>query len=216
MKAGGGCRAVRRVLREVRRAGGAAADEGRRYGVGGGGSGGAIAVLRGVTVRGISSSRAWKRCAESGSDSAYMSSADNLSPKVSKLLDEIVQLNMLEVKQLSAGLKTRLGLSDMPMMPMGAMVGGAPAGGSGAAAAAEPEAPKEAEKTSFNVKLEKFDAAKKIALIKEVRTLTGLGLKEAKAMVDSAPATVKENLSKADAEELKGKLEAAGASVLLE
>eukprot|EP00186_Timspurckia_oligopyrenoides_P002752 CAMPEP_0182443578 /NCGR_PEP_ID=MMETSP1172-20130603/2283_1 /TAXON_ID=708627 /ORGANISM="Timspurckia oligopyrenoides, Strain CCMP3278" /LENGTH=139 /DNA_ID=CAMNT_0024638909 /DNA_START=263 /DNA_END=682 /DNA_ORIENTATION=+ len=137
-----------------------------------------------------------------------------LSPKVSKLLDEIVQLNMLEVKELSSGLKDRLGLADLPSMPMGGMMAmpAAPAKAADAPAAA----PKVEEKTSFTVRLTGFDAAKKIGIIKEIRTLTGLGLKEAKALVDSAPVVVKENLTKDDAAALQEKLTAAGATSELE
>ena len=69
------------------------------------------------------------------------------------------------------------------------------------------------EKTEFNVVLEEFDASKKIAVLKAVRSLTGLGLKEAKELVESAPKVIKENTSKEDAEEIKGKLEEAGAKV---
>jgi large subunit ribosomal protein L7/L12 len=84
-------------------------------------------------------------------------------------------------------------------------VAAGPAAGGGAAAAAE-------EKTEFSVVLTNF-GANKVAVIKEVREATGLGLKEAKDLVEGAPAAVKEGLPKKDAEELKKKLEAAGASV---
>ena len=99
-----------------------------------------------------------------------------------------------------------LGLSDMPMMPMGGMQMPVGAGGGAAAAAAE-EAPKE-EKTSFNVKLESFEAGAKIKVIKEVRALTSLGLKEAKELVEGAPKVVQEGLSKDEAEALKEKFAA--------
>jgi len=87
------------------------------------------------------------------------------------------------------------------------MAGGAAAGGAAAAAPAE-------EKTSFNVLL-KDAGANKIGVIKEVRAITGLGLKEAKDLVEGAPKPVKEGASKADAEDIKKKLEAAGAKVEL-
>lgn len=90
-----------------------------------------------------------------------------------------------------------------------AAVAAAPAGGAGAAAAAPAE-----EKTEFNVVL--VDAgANKIGVIKEVRAITGLGLKEAKDLVEGAPKPIKEGASKADAEDIKKKLEAAGAKVEL-
>ena len=71
------------------------------------------------------------------------------------------------------------------------------------------------EKTEFDVILEEVDASKKIAILKVVRALTGLGLKEAKELVESAPKVLKEATSKEDAEEIKGKLEEAGAKVLV-
>jgi len=90
-------------------------------------------------------------------------------------------------------------------------VAGGPAGGPGGPAAAE----KPAEKTEFTVSLDGFDAAKKINVIKVVREITGLGLKEAKDLVEGAPKPVKENISKDEAEALKKKLEDGGAKVSL-
>lgn len=91
----------------------------------------------------------------------------------------------------------------------GAVAAGAPAADAGAASAEE-------EKTDFTVKLSGFDASSKIKVIKEVRAITDLGLKEAKELVEGAPAVIKEGLSKEDAEELKAKLEAAGGQIGLE
>ena len=88
------------------------------------------------------------------------------------------------------------------------------AGAPGAAAAAPAAA--EEEKTDFAVKLNGFDASSKIKVIKEVRAVTDLGLKEAKELVEGAPAVIKEGMSKEDAEELKSKLEGAGAQISLE
>ena len=107
------------------------------------------------------------------------------SPKVRALADQIVALNMLEVADLSDLLKEKLGLSGMMGAPMGmfAPQSGAASPAAGAAAAAAPAAPKAAEKTEFDVKLESYDAANKIKIIKEVRAATGLGLKEAKDLV---------------------------------
>ena len=100
----------------------------------------------------------------------------------------------------------------------GGFGGGAPAAGgaqdAGAAeSAAEEAAPK--EKTHYDVELTEFDAASKIKLIKEVRAILGLGLKEAKECVESSPTWLKKELIKAEAEELKEKLEALGAKVRL-
>ena len=100
---------------------------------------------------------------------------------------------------------------------MGMGMGGAPGAGGGAGAeqaeAAKEEAPK--EKTHYDVELTEFDAANKIKLIKEVSAILGLGLKEAKECVESSPTWLKKELIKAEAEELKEKLEALGAKVRL-
>jgi large subunit ribosomal protein L7/L12 len=85
------------------------------------------------------------------------------------------------------------------------------AAGGGAAAAAAPAE----EKTSFDVILKEIDPAKKIGVIKEVRAMTNLGLAEAKALVESAPKTIKESVPNAEAEDLKKKIEAAGGKVEL-
>ncbi len=117
-------------------------------------------------------------------------------------LDEIVkhveELNILELTQLVKKLEEKFGVSSaMPMM---------------AAPAAKEEAEEAAEKTSFNVHL--LDGGgQKIQVIKVVRELTGKGLKEAKDLVDKVPQVVKENVAKAEAEEIKKKLEAAGGKV---
>jgi len=149
----------------------------------------------------------------------------SVSPKVERLLEEIVLLNMLEVKELSSGLKNRLGISDsmggmgmgfspaMMMMPGGGLPAGAPGGG-GSTAAAEAE-PVE-EKTSFNIKLESFAPERKIEIIKEIRAITQLPLKEAKAVVDNAPKTVREGVSKEEAEQIRDKLTELGAKIVLE
>ncbi|KRW98850.1 Ribosomal protein L7/L12, C-terminal/adaptor protein ClpS-like [Pseudocohnilembus persalinus] len=95
--------------------------------------------------------------------------------------------------------------------------GGAAAqqGAQGGAQEAKEEKKEEAVKTAFNVELAKFDAATKIKVIKEVRTVLGLGLKEAKELVEKAPTVVKQNIGKAEAEELKEKLEKAGCTINL-
>ncbi len=111
--------------------------------------------------------------------------------------------SVLELAALVKDLEGKWGVS------AAAAVAAAPAGGAGAAAAAPVE-----EKTEFNVVL--TDAgANKIGVIKEVRAITGLGLKEAKDLVEGAPKPVKEGASKAEAEDIKKKLEAAGAKVEL-
>ena len=121
---------------------------------------------------------------------------------LSKIVDDLSSLTVLEAAELSKMLEEKWGVS------AAAPVAVAAAGG-GAAAAAPVE-----EKTEFDVML--TDAgAQKINVIKEVRAITGLGLKEAKDLVEAAPKPVKEGAAKADAEKIKAQLEAAGAKVEL-
>lgn len=120
--------------------------------------------------------------------------------KIENLIAEIEKLTVLELADLVKAIEEKFGVS-----AAAAAVVAAPA--AGGAAAAE-------EKTEFNVVL-KEAGANKIAVIKVVREATGLGLKEAKDLVDGAPKTVKEAAPKADAESLKAKLEEAGATVEL-
>jgi large subunit ribosomal protein L7/L12 len=121
-----------------------------------------------------------------------------------EIMQAIEKMNVLELSELVKALEDKFGVSAMPAMPMG---GVAVAAGSGAAAAAE-------EKTDFDVML--ITAGdKKIQVIKVVRELTGLGLKEAKDLVDGAPKPVKTAVPKAQAEEMKKKLEEAGGQIEL-
>ena len=121
---------------------------------------------------------------------------------LSKIVDELSSLTVLEAAELSKLLEEKWGVS------AAAPVAVAAAGGAAAGAA-----PVE-EKTEFTVVLAKT-GDKKIEVIKEVRAITGLGLKEAKDLVEGAPKAVKEGVNKKDAEEMKKKLEAVGASVEL-
>ena len=125
------------------------------------------------------------------------------SEKVEQLIEELSNLTVLEVAELSKALQDKWGVS--AAVPMAAA---APAA-AGAEAAEEPE---EEEQTEFDVILTEIGPTK-VPVIKVVRELTSLGLKEAKAVVEAAPTPVKEGLSKEDAEEAKGKLEAVGAGV---
>jgi large subunit ribosomal protein L7/L12 len=124
------------------------------------------------------------------------------TPAIKDLGDKIVALSLLQAKELSDYLKNEYGLE----AAAAAAVVAAPAAG-GAAAAAE-------EKTEFDIVLENA-GANKINVIKVVRVITGLGLAEAKALVDGAPKTVKDAVAKADAEKFKKELEEAGAKVAL-
>jgi len=141
-----------------------------------------------------------------------------VSPKIEALVEEIASLSLLEAAELTDALKDKLGITaSAMMMPPGGGVAVAPAAGGGAAAAPAEEAPAPAaEKTHFTIKLDKFDTGSKIKLIKEVRAYTGLGLKEAKELVESAPCEIKADVAKEEAESVKAKLEGVGGTVLLE
>lgn len=121
------------------------------------------------------------------------------SEKITKIIDAVKELSVLELKELIDTYCEEFGVS--------AVAAAAPAAGGAAAPAAE-------EKTEFDVVLAEV-GANKMAVIKTVKEVTGLGLKEAKDLVDNAPKTLKEAASKADAEEMKKKLEDAGAKVEL-
>lgn len=121
--------------------------------------------------------------------------------KFKKLVEEIEEMSIMELAELVKVLEKKFGVSPMTA------VAAAPAAGGGPAVAGE-------EKSEFNIEL-KDGGAQKIQVIKVVRELTGKGLKEAKDLVDAAPKVIKENVKKEEAEELKKKLEAAGASVEL-
>ncbi len=120
-----------------------------------------------------------------------------------KLVDELSKLTVIEAAELSKKLEDTWGVSAAAPVAMAAM----PADGGGAAEAA-------VEKTEFDVVLAAI-GEKKINVIKEVRAMTGLGLKEAKDLVEAAPKAVKEGISKDEAEQLKKKLEEVGATVEL-
>ncbi len=126
--------------------------------------------------------------------------------KLEELTKSVEGLSVLELSEWVKILEEKFGVkADMPMMAM--PMAGAAAGGAGGQAAQE-------EKTAFTVMLTSA-GANKIAVIKEVRTMTSLGLKEAKDLVDAAPKPIKEGIPKEEAEEMKKKLEAAGATVEL-
>ena len=125
-----------------------------------------------------------------------------MSEKITAMIEEIKALTVLELADLVKAIEEEFGVSAAAPV---AVVGGAVAGG---AAAAE-------EKSDFEVVLAEA-GAEKIKVIKVVREITGLGLKEAKDLVDGAPSTIKEGLSKEDAEKLKADLEEAGATVELQ
>jgi large subunit ribosomal protein L7/L12 len=127
------------------------------------------------------------------------------APEITEMGDKIAKLTIAQAVQLKDYLKDKYKIE-----PAAGGVMVAPGGGGGAAPAPVAEV-----KTEFTVMLEGFDAAKKINVIKVVRELTGLGLKEAKELVEGFPKAVKENISKDDAEKMKKQLEDGGAKVSL-
>jgi large subunit ribosomal protein L7/L12 len=129
------------------------------------------------------------------------------APEIKELGDKIVALTVAKAVELGDYLEKVHNIKPAA----GAVAIAGPGGGGGGAAAAE----KPPEQTEFAVILEGFDAAKKINVIKIVREITGLGLKEAKDLVEGAPKPVKENVSKDEAGKLKQKLEEGGAKVAL-
>jgi large subunit ribosomal protein L7/L12 len=121
---------------------------------------------------------------------------------IAKLVEELSQLTVLEAAELAKALEEAWGVSAAAAVAVAAAPGGAA------------DAPAAEEQTEFDVILT-GDGGKKIQVIKEVRAITGLGLTEAKTLVESAPKAVKEGVSKAEAEEIKKKIEEAGGTVEL-
>lgn len=128
-----------------------------------------------------------------------------MAANIEQLIEEISNMTVLELSELVKALEEKFGVS-ASAAPMMAMPGMMPA------AAAEEEAAEEEEKTEFDVQLKDF-GAKKIPVIKEVRAITGLGLKEAKEKVESAPVVIQEGVGKEEAEKTKAQLEELGAAV---
>ena len=113
-----------------------------------------------------------------------------------QILDAIASMSVLECSELVKAKEEKFGVTAAVAVAAAPAAGGAAAGGE--------------EQTEFTVSLDSFDAAKKIPVIKAVREITGLGLGEAKALVEGAPKTLKEGVSKADADEMIKKIEEAG------
>ena len=130
------------------------------------------------------------------------------SPQVEEIFQQIQQLDFMELHFLGELVYYKMGMALDSIC-----VGG---GGGGVRAVSAEEVEKVEEKTAFDLKLTGFDAKSKIKVIKEIRSITGLGLKDAKAMVEGAPVTVKNEIKMEEAEELKAKLEAICATVSIE
>ena len=122
---------------------------------------------------------------------------DNMAVTKEEILDTIASMSVLEVSELVKAMEEKFGVTAAVAVAAG------PAAAGGAAAGGE-------EQTEFTVTLESFDAAKKIPVIKAVREITGLGLGEAKALVEGAPKTLKEGVNKTEADDMIKKIEEAG------
>ncbi len=130
-----------------------------------------------------------------------------MSAKTDEILDSLKSLSLLEASELVKQIEDAFGVSAAASAGVVMAAPGAAAGGDNAEAAEE--------KTEFEVVLESFEASSKIKVLKEVRNATGLGLGEAKALVEAAPKTIKEGATKEDAEALKKAIEAVGGKVTL-
>jgi large subunit ribosomal protein L7/L12 len=127
---------------------------------------------------------------------------DNMAVTKEEILEAIASMTVLEVSELVKAMEEKFGVSAAAPVAVAAVGAAAPA----AAEAVE-------EKTEFNVVLTAYEATKKIAVIKEVRAVTGLGLKEAKDLVEGVPKPLKENVSKEEAAKIKDQITAAGGTV---
>lgn len=134
-------------------------------------------------------------------------------PHLHELADEIINLKILEVKELVDRVADHFGFEDTVDFGYGGMGGGGGGGEDGGEAAQEEE---KEEKTAFDLKLVGYDAKAKIKVIKEIRSMTSLGLKEAKELVEGVPKTVLKEIKMEEATEFKEKLEALGAQVEIE
>ena len=130
-----------------------------------------------------------------------------MSAKTDEILDSLKSLSLLEASELVKQIEDAFGVSAAASAGVVMAAPGAAAGGDSAEAAEE--------KTEFEIVLESFEASSKIKVLKEVRNATGLGLGEAKALVEAAPKTIKEGATKEDAEALKKAIEAVGGKVTL-
>ncbi|CAL0300998.1 unnamed protein product [Lupinus luteus] len=139
-------------------------------------------------------------------------STETRTHKLDRIADDLISLNRFERHDFSILWSLKLGLNRYTSPNA---TGFAPAGPSAAAAGA-PAAAEAKEKTVFDIKLEKYDASAKIKIIKEVRSFTDLGLKEAKDLVEKVPCVLKKGLTKEDADSILEKLKALGATVALE
>ncbi|EXB94038.1 50S ribosomal protein [Morus notabilis] len=142
---------------------------------------------------------------------ATAAGTESRSQKLERIADELLDLTKLERHDYAVLFRLKMGLDRYG--PAVSTAPGPASGGSGEAGAGEAKA---AEKTAFDIKLEKFDAAAKIKIIKEVRSFTDLGLKEAKDLVEKVPVVLKKGVTKEEAGPIIEKLKELGATVVLE
>lgn len=135
---------------------------------------------------------------------------ESRTQKLERIADELLDLTKLERYDFAILFRCKLGLDRF-----GPAVSGFPSSGPAASGSGSAET-KAAEKTAFDVKLEKYDQPAKIKIIKEVKTFTGLGLKESKDLVEKAPAVIKKGVTKDEADKIVEKLKELGATVVLE
>merc|ERR1719445_2199341 len=140
--------------------------------------------------------------------------AHEVDDEVAEIVSRIAGMNLIQVSTLVSTLKHRLNIPDSALMGAPMAVAAAPAAATAAAPAEEEE--KQEERTIFDVRLASFDAKTKVKVIKEVRALLKLGLRESKELVEKAPCIIKEDCPKADCDEIIEKLKAVGAEVVLE
>lgn len=152
-----------------------------------------------VKEKAVNQEKESKATAEKTMDKVVEEKVEKIPKKMAEFIDWIESISVLELSQLVKTLEDRLGVSAIAVQAV------APGAAGGQEAKAE-------EKTEFSVVLSEV-GGQKIAVIKEVRAITGLGLKDSKDLVEGAPKPVKEGVSKEQADEIKGKLEAVGATV---
>ncbi|KAI4333009.1 hypothetical protein L6164_017866 [Bauhinia variegata] len=137
------------------------------------------------------------------------------SERVWRLVDEMANLTLAESAELGPILMKKLGMTEMPLAGF-MKPGAANLAGMAMKSTAAAKEEKKPEKTVFELKLESYEAASKIKIIKEVRTFTGLGLKEAKDLVEKTPSVIKNGVSKEEGEQIIEKMKAVGAKVVIE
>lgn len=179
-----------------------------------------ISHLNSSTISNLSARRCSTSAQEIPKEGGPVPSTENTNPKpsdrVSKLADDIAGLTLLEVSDLTDVLKNKFDIKEMPIMTMMMPGMGMPMMPRGGGKAGVAKVEEKQAKTIFDLKLESYDAASKIKIIKEVRTFTDLGLKEAKDLVEKTPALLKKGVTKEEGDKIIEKLKDLGAKVVME